>query len=54
MNLWTKQKQTHRQRKQTYYGDQRGERGRRAKLGVWNQQILTTTCKIDKQQGFTV
>ena len=50
MNLWTKQKQTHGQRKQTY-GDQRGEGGRRDKLGVWDQQILTTICKIDKQQG---
>ena len=33
MNLFTKQKQTHRHRKQTY-GHQRGRR-RRDKLGVW-------------------
>ena len=52
MNLGTKQKQIHRQRKQTYDA-QRGEEGRRDKLGVWDQQIFTTICKIDKQQGFT-
>ena len=43
MNLFTKQKQTHRHRKQTYgyqkarkqtYGDQRGKRQGRDKLGV--------------------
>ena len=33
MNLFTKQKQTHRLRKQTY-GDQKGKAGRRDKLGV--------------------
>ena len=38
MNLFTKQKQTHRHRKQTY-GYQRGKLGRvggRDKLGVWD------------------
>ena len=40
MNLFTKQKQTHRHRKQTY-GCQRGE-GSRDELGVWNEQIHTT------------
>ena len=34
MNLFTKQKQTHRHRKQMY-GYQRGKRGR-DKLGVWD------------------
>ena len=41
MNLFTKQKQTHRYRKQTY-GYQRGKRGGRDKSGVWDQQIHTT------------
>ena len=35
MNLFTKQKQTHRHRKQTY-GYQRGKEGGRDKLGVWD------------------
>ena len=35
MNLYTKQKQTHRHRKQTY-GYQRGKGGGRDKLGVWD------------------
>ena len=34
INLYTKQKQTHKHRKQTY-GYQRGEEGRE-KLGVWD------------------
>ena len=34
MNLYTKQKQTHRLRKQTY-GYQRGGGGKRNKLEVW-------------------
>ena len=37
MNLFTKQKQTHRHRKQTY-GYQRGKVGR-DKLGVWHQHM---------------
>ena len=52
MNLYTKQKQTHRHRKQTY-GYQRGKGGR-DKLGVRDQQIQTTIHEIDKQQGFAV
>ena len=52
MNLFTKQKQAHRHRKQTY-GYQRGE-GERDKLGVWDQQIQNTIYKIAKQQGPTV
>ena len=47
MNLFMKQKQIHRCRKQTY-GYQRGMEG--DKLGVWDQQIQTTIYKIDKQQ----
>ena len=52
MDLYTKQEQTHRQRKQTY-GFRRGKSGR-DKLGVRDEQIHTTIHKIDKQQGFTV
>ena len=52
MNLFTKQKQTLRLRKQTY-GYQRG-RWVRNKLGVWDQQIQNTIYKIDNQKGFTV
>ena len=44
MNLSTKQKQTHRHRKQTY-GYQRGKLGR-DKLGVWGEQIHSTIYKI--------
>ena len=50
-NLFTKQKQTHGHRKQTY-GYQEERRGK-DKLGVWDQQIQTTTYKTDKQQGPT-
>ena len=48
MNLFTKQKQTHSQRKQTY-GYQR-EKGVGKNKGVWDYQIQTTAYKIDKQQ----
>ena len=47
MNLFTKQKQTHRHRKQTY-GYQRGKGGR-DKSGVWDEHIHTIIYKIDKQ-----
>ena len=53
MILFTKQKQTHRHRKQTY-GYQRGKGVGRDKLGVWEQQIQATIYKIHKQQGPTV
>ena len=46
MNLLTKQKQTHRHRKQIYDY----QRGKRNKLGICIYQIHTT---IDKQQGPT-
>ena len=52
MNLFTKQKQTHRHRKQTY-GYQSGV-GKRDKLEVRNQKIPTTVYKIGKQQGPTI
>ena len=52
MNLFLKQKQNHRLRKETY-GYQREKRGR-DKLGIWDSQIHTTIYKIDKQQGPTV
>ena len=35
MNLFTKEKQTHRLRKQTY-GNQRGKPGERDKLRAWD------------------
>ena len=53
MCLYTKQKQTHRQRKQTY-GHQKGKGWGREILGIWVQQTETTIYKIHKQQGFTV
>ena len=47
MNLFTKQKQIHRFRKQTY-GYQRGKvGGGRDKLEVWDQRRHTTIYKID-------
>ena len=52
LNLYTKQKQTHRHRKQTF-GYQTGQGWESDKLGVWDLQIHTTIYKIDKQQGFT-
>ena len=47
MNLSTKQKQTHRYRKQTN-GYQRKEEG------VWDRQIQTIKHRVDNQQGPTV
>ena len=49
MNLYTKQKQTHRHRKQTY-GYRRGKGG---ELGVQDEHTHTT-FKIDKQHRPTV
>ena len=45
MNLFTKQKQTHRLWKQIYHY-QRGKMEGRDKLGVWNKHIYTTIYKI--------
>ena len=52
MNLYTKQKQTHRHRKQTH--DYQRGKGVRDKLGAWDQQIQTTIYKIDEQQDHTI
>ena len=52
MNLFMKQKQTHRHREQTC-GCQGGGIWGRDGLGVWDQQIQTTTYRMDKQQGPT-
>ena len=51
--LFTKQKQTHRYKKQTY-GYQMGNVAGRNKSGVWGEEIQTTIYKIDKQQGSTI
>ena len=48
MNIFTKQKQTHKHRKQTYEAIKVESRGK-DKLGVWDQQMQTTIYKIDKQ-----
>ena len=50
INLFTKQKQTYRHRKQTY-DYQRGKGRGRDKLAFWDQQTQTAVHKIDKQQG---
>ena len=47
MNLFTKQKQTHRYKKQTY--DYQRGKGKRDKLGIKDQQIHTAMYKTDKQ-----
>ena len=46
MNLFTKQKQTHRHRKQMY-GYQRGKVGERNKLGVWDWHIRIQNNQSD-------
>ena len=52
MNLFAKQKQTHRHRKQTY-GYQRGKGGGiNEELGINRNTLLCN--KIDKQQGPTI
>ena len=52
MNLFTKQKQTHRIRKQTYgYWGKGGEEGQ---TGVWDWHVHSTTFKRDNQQEATV
>ena len=53
MNLFIKEKQIYRHRKQTY-GYQRGKAEGRDKLGVWDQEIQTIIYKINKQQGPTL
>ena len=52
MNLFTKQKWTHRHRKQTYhYQWQKG--GEKDRLRVWDKHVHTTMYIVDKQQGPT-
>ena len=46
MNLYTKQKQTHRHKKQAY-SYQRGKK-EKDKLGVWDENIHTSIYEIDK------
>ena len=46
MNIFMKQKHTHRHRKQTY-GYQRGNGVGKDKLGDWDRRIRTTIHKID-------
>ena len=53
MNLFTKEKQTHRNRKQTY-GYQKGNVVGKDKLGVWDSHIHTSINQVDNQQGPTV
>ena len=44
MNLFTKQKQTHRHREQTC--SCQGEKGAKGELGVWDQQTQTITYRM--------
>ena len=53
MNLFTKQKQTYRYRKQSY-GFQRENVVGRDKSGAWDEHTHATLYKIDNQQGPTV
>ena len=53
MNVYAKQKQTHRYRKQTC-GYQRKERSREEQVRGVRLQIQTIIYKVDKQQGYTV
>ena len=54
VNLFTKQEETHRHRKQTY-GYQTGKRGKgRDRLGGWDQQLHTTIYKIDNRQDYYI
>ena len=50
MNIFTKQKQTHRHRKQTY-GHQKGKR-RRDTLGVWDWQASLVAQTVKNQPRF--
>ena len=53
MNIFTKQKQTHRLREWTY-GYQWGRMGGRDRLEVWDWHVHTAIFKTDNQQGPTV
>ena len=50
VNLFTRQKQTHRLLKQTY-GYQVGRVGVRDSLGVWDWHVHTAVIKVDNQWG---
>ena len=52
MNLFTKPKQTHKLRGQTY-GYQGGRVEVRDKLGVWGWHVHTAIFKVDNKQGPT-
>ena len=53
MNLSMKQKENHGHREQTG-GCQGGGGWERDGVGVWDQQMQTGICRMDKQQGPTV
>ena len=53
INLFTKQKQTHRLREGTY-GYQGGRVGGRDSQGAWDRHVHTAIFKMDNQQGPTV
>ena len=50
VNLFTKQKQTHRYRKYLRTPKGKGRRGIRDVLGVWAERIHTTIYKIEKNK----
>ena len=54
MNIFTKQKQTHRLKKRTYGYGGRGKGGGRDRLGVWDGHVHTAVFKMDNQPGPTV
>ena len=53
MNLFTRQKQTHRLGEQTC-GCQRGKVEDRNGLGIWGLHVSSAIFEIDNQQGPTV
>ena len=52
MSVYVKQKQTHRENKQVFTRGKR-EAGS-GKLGMWDEEIQTTTYETDKQQGYSI
>ena len=52
MNLFIKQKWTHRHRERTY--GYQGGRGGRDRLGVWDLHVNSAKFKIGNQQGPTL
>ena len=53
MNLFTKQKQTHRLREGTY-GYQGGSKGAEWEFGISRCKLLHIFNRMDKQQGHTI